>query len=74
MNNKKKYLAIDGGKKTITFNSPHWKWPPNSTSKINSVKNYYKYGEQKKQEATQKLLKFLKRILLNIKKKICIKH
>ena len=44
---KKKYLAIDGGKKTITFKSPHWKWPPMSRSKINSVRNYYKKGEKK---------------------------
>lgn len=61
MNNKKKYLAIDGGKKTITFNSPHWKWPPNSTSKINSVKNYYKYGEQKNTRGYPKIVEIFEK-------------
>ena len=50
---KKKYLAIDGGKKAITFKSPHWKWPPMSRSKINAVKNYYKKGERKNSEIVE---------------------
>ncbi len=44
---KKKHLAINGGKKTVTFKNPHWKWPPISKSKIDSIKNYYKNNEKK---------------------------
>ena len=45
--NKKRNLAIFGGKKTIRFKHPHWKWPPLSKSKIDSIMNYYKSGEKK---------------------------
>ncbi len=44
---KKKDLAYFGGKKSITFRQPHWKWPPFSKEKLSSVKSYYLNGEKK---------------------------
>ena len=43
----KKKLAYYGGKKEVTFRHPHWKWPPQSSSKTKSIINYYKDGELK---------------------------
>lgn len=40
-------LAHFGGKKTITFKKPHWKWPPQSKEKIDAIKKYYLGGEKK---------------------------
>ena len=39
--NKSK-LAYFVGKKTITYRSPHWKWPPKSKGKIKAINQYFK--------------------------------
>ena len=44
---KKTNLAYFGGEKAITYNSPHWKWPPFSGTKIKNIAKYYKAGEKK---------------------------
>ena len=38
-------LAFFGGKKSITFKKPHWKWPPLSKSKIDSILNILKSAD-----------------------------
>ena len=35
-------LALFGGKKSITFNKPHWLWPVNSKNKIKVISNYFR--------------------------------
>ena len=34
-------LAFFGGKKSITFKSPHWIWPPKSKGRIKAINDYY---------------------------------
>ena len=38
---KKNDLAFFGGKKAITYKSPHWNWPPKSQEKIKAINDYY---------------------------------
>ena len=38
---KKNDLAFFGGRKAITYKSPHWNWPPKSQKKIKAINDYY---------------------------------
>jgi len=51
---RKKNLAFFGGKKAITYKSPHWKWPPFSKEKYDSIKSYYLNGEKKNKKGPNK--------------------
>ena len=53
---QKKDLAYFGGKKAITFKSPHWKWPPFSKEKYDSIKSYYLSGEEKNKKGYPKIV------------------
>ena len=59
----KKKLAYYGGKKEVTFKHPHWKWPPQSSTKTKSIINYYKDGELKNEKAPSGLQALLKTFL-----------
>ena len=52
----KKKLAYYGGKKEVTFRHPHWKWPPQSSSKTKSIINYYKDGELKNEKGYPRIV------------------
>ena len=49
-------LAYFGGKKAITYKNPHWKWPPFSKEKYNSIKSYYLNGERKNKKGYPKIV------------------
>ena len=53
---RKKNLAFFGGKKAITYKSPHWKWPPFSKEKYDSIKSYYLNGEKKNKKGYPKIV------------------
>jgi len=58
---EEKKLAILGGKKAISFKSPHWKWPPISKSKLESIINYYNLGEKKNSNGYPKIVEIFEK-------------
>ena len=65
---RKKNLAFFGGKKAITYKSPHWKWPPFSKEKYDSIKSYYLNGEKKKKKGYPKIVEVFEKNFKNTKK------
>ena len=58
---RKKNLAFFGGKKAITYKSPHWKWPPFSKEKYDSIRSYYLNGEKKNKRGYPKIVELFEK-------------